>query len=142
MEDYLVILNQSLAGLPSFIVFAVAALVLVALFVAIYTLITPHRELTLVRQGNTAAAVSFGGAVLGFVIPLAQAISQSLNLLDMAIWALIALIVQLIVFGIIALLLGGVAKKIEAGDIAAATFLAFMAVAGGFLNAACMTYTD
>ena len=142
MDGFVVILSQSAAGLPSFFTYALAALVLVALFVTIYIHITPHREMELIRQGNVAAAVSFGGAVVGFVIPLAQAISQSLNLLDMAVWALVALVVQLIIFAITTLLLGGVAKRIEAGNVAAAAFLAFMAVAGGLLNAASMTYTS
>ena len=142
MTDFSVILNQSLAGLPSFIQFALAAFVLVALFMVIYIRITPHREVALIRGGNSAAAISFGGAVLGFALPLAQAISQSANLIDLAIWAVVALIVQLLVFGIATLLLGGVAKKIEAGNIATAIFLAFMAVSGGFLNAASMTYTS
>lgn len=139
--DYTVIITQSTAGLPSFLLFAAAALVLVALFVVIYIRVTPHAEIALIRQGNTAAAVSFGGAVLGFALPLAQAISQSVNLLDLAIWAVVALVVQLIVFGIATFLLGGAARKIEAGDMAAALLLAFVAVAGGILNAACMTYT-
>ena len=109
--DYSVIITQSTAGLPNFLLFAAAALVLVALFVVIYIRITPHAEMALVRQGNVAAAVSFGGAVLGFVIPLAKAISQSVNLLDLVIWAVIALIVQLVVFWISSALLSGAAKK-------------------------------
>jgi putative membrane protein len=139
--DYTVIITQSTAGLPSFLLFMAAALVLVALFILIYIRITPHAEMALIRQGNTAAAVSFGGAVLGFAFPLAQAISQSANLLDLAIWALIALVVQLIIFWLSSALMRGAARKIEAGDMAAALFLAFMAVAGGMLNAASMTYT-
>jgi putative membrane protein len=139
--DYTVIITQSAAGLPSFLLFMASAIVLVGLFIVIYIRITPHAEMALIRQGNAAAAVSFGGAVLGFALPLAQAISQSANLLDLAVWAVIALVVQLIVFWITSMLLGGAAKKIEAGDLAAALFLGLMAVSGGMLNAASMTYT-
>jgi len=64
MDGFVVILSQSAAGLPSFFTYALAALVLVALFVTIYIHITPHREMELIRQGNVAAAVSFGGAVV------------------------------------------------------------------------------
>jgi len=139
--DYSIIIAESAAGLPYFLLFMAAALVLVALFVVIYIRITPHAEMTLIRQGNSAAAVSFGGAVLGFTIPLAQAVAQSANLLDLAIWAVIALVMQLLIFWITSMLLGGAGRKIEAGDMAAAVFLAFMAVAGGMLNAASMTYS-
>ena len=142
MDQIYTTVLSSLSGLPLFAIFAGSCVVALAAFIVLYTLVTPHRELTLVRQGNTAAAVSFGGAVIGFVIPLSQAVAQSVNVIDMAIWAALALIVQLVVFGLASLLLKGASKKIEAGDMAAGCFLAFMAIAGGILNAACMTYTD
>ncbi len=142
MDQTYDVIITSFSGLPLFMAFAATCVVAVGLFIFLYTLITPHHELTLVRQGNTAAAVSFGGAVVGFVIPLGQAVAQSVNLVDMAIWAGIALVVQLAIFGLTTLLLKGAAKKIEAGDVAAGCFLALMAVAGGILNSACMTYTD
>jgi putative membrane protein len=142
MDQTAIVVTSSLSGLPLFLVFAGSCIVALAAFIFLYTLITPHHELTLVRQGNTAASISFGGAVIGFVIPLSQAVAQSVNLLDMGIWAVIALVVQLVVFFLASLLLKGASKKIEAGDLAAGAFLALMAVAGGILNAACMTYTD
>lgn len=140
--DQTIIVSSSLSGLPLFLVFAGSSMVALAAFIFLYTLVTPHHELTLVRQGNTAASISFGGAVVGFVIPLSQAVAQSVHILDMAIWSAIGLIVQLVVFFLASLLLKGASKKIEAGDVAAGAFLALMAVAGGILNAACMTYTD
>jgi putative membrane protein len=142
MDQTIVVVTSSISGLPLFLAFAASCIVALSVFIFLYTLITPHHELTLVRQGNTAAAVSFGGAVIGFVIPLGQAVAQSVNMLDMAIWAVIALVVQLLVFGLTALLLKGASQKIAAGDMAVGCFLALMAVAGGILNAACMTYTD
>jgi putative membrane protein len=142
MDQTAIVVTSSLSGLPLFLIFAGSCIVALAAFIFLYTLITPHHELTLVRQGNMAASISFGGAVIGFVIPLSQAVAQSVNLLDMGIWAVIALVVQLIVFFLASLLLRGASKKIEAGDLAAGAFLALMAVAGGILNAACMTYTD
>ena len=36
---------------------------------ALYALITPHREIRLIREGNAAAAVSFGGVLVGLAIP-------------------------------------------------------------------------
>ena len=37
----------------------------------LYFRITPHHEMELIKQGNTAAAVSYSGALLGLAIPLA-----------------------------------------------------------------------
>ena len=130
----------SAAGLPAFVLYLVASLALVGLFILVYVQVTPQRELTLLRQGNTAAAISFGGAVLGFVIPLSQAVAQSQNLADMALWSAVALLVQIAVFFLANLLIGKAGQKIADGDLAAASFLVFMSIGGGLLNAACMTF--
>ena len=88
--DQTIIVSSSLSGLPLFLVFAGSSIVALTAFIFLYTLVTPHHELTLVRQGNTAASISFGGAVVGFVIPLSQAVAQSVHILDMAIWSAIS----------------------------------------------------
>jgi putative membrane protein len=142
MDSFSAMISASVSGLPLFVLFAGTSLVLVLVFGFVYARVTPHSEFALMRQGNVAAAVSFGGAVLGFVIPLGRAVAQSTHILDMVVWAIVALVVQLLVFWIAAVALGGVSRKIEAGDLAAALFLALMSVAGGMINAACMTYTD
>ena len=129
----------SLLGLPDFLVYLAVALGLVALFILLYTLVTPQRELTLIRAGNAAASVSLGGAILGFAIPLSMSIAQSHDLLDMAIWSVVALIVQLGVFFLCGMLIDHEGRRITAGDMAAASFLAFTSVAAGLINAACMT---
>src|SRR5260370_22755935 len=49
-------------------VYFLMALALVAVFLTVYTWVTPYREIALIRQGNMAAALSLSGALLGFVI--------------------------------------------------------------------------
>jgi len=133
-------LTQSLAGLPAFLSYFAAAIGLLALFLLIYVLMTPYREITLIRQGNTAAAASLSGAVLGFVLPLASAIAHSVGLADMAIWGLVALIIQLLVYLAARLLLPDLARDVPAGKVATGVFLGALSLAIGMLNAACMTY--
>ena len=77
---------------------------LLALFVAIYVRVTPHREFQLIREGNMAAAFSLSGAILGFIVPLSAAVRYSVNLADMAIWGLIALVVQIAAFVVVRVL--------------------------------------
>ena len=67
-------LTQSLAGLPSFLFYFATAIGLLLLFVAAYIFITPYQEIALIRAGNAAAAAGLGGAILGFVLPLASTI--------------------------------------------------------------------
>lgn len=115
------------------------SIVLMVVFVALYTAVTPHRELPLIRAGNTAAAISLGGAVIGYSLPLAYAVAQSGNLADMLIWSAVALIAQLVAYGITRLLLPTLPADVDAGKIAPAIFLAALSIAMGVLNAAAMT---
>lgn len=133
-------LTQSLAGLPSFLFYFAAAIALLLLFVAAYIFITPYREIALIREGNAAAAAGLGGAILGFVLPLASAIAHSVNLLDMAVWGLVALLIQLLAYGVSRLLLPDLARDIPAGHIASGVFVGVLSLTVGILNAACMTY--
>ena len=134
------VLSVSIRGIDEFLIYLVASLVLLALFIAIYIWITPYRELALIREGNAAAAASLSGTVLGFSIPLAHAIAQSLNLAEMALWGVIALVVQLLVFFAMTRLTPGIVRDIPAGKLAPGILLGTLSLATGILNAACMTY--
>jgi putative membrane protein len=131
---------QSIAGLPNFLLYFALALVLLAVFVAIYVRVTQYREFVLIRNGNVAAAISLSGALIGFVLPLASAIAHSVNPVDMVAWGAIALIVQLVVYAAASRLVPHFREAIESGRVAPATLLAALAVSVGVLNAACLTY--
>ena len=115
------------------------AIVATVLFVAIYVTVTPHREFTLIRQGNTAAAISLGGAILGYTVPLAKAVSQSESMGDMLLWSGVALIAQLVAYGATRLILPTLSADVNDGKVASGIFLAAMSVSIGLLNAAAMT---
>ncbi len=134
------LVSQSLAGLPSFLLYFGLGIAAFAAFFVIYGAVTPYDELALIREGNVAAAISLGGAVLGFVLPLASAIAHSVGPVDMVVWSVIALAVQIVVYFLVARLVPRFAEAIRAGRVAGATLLAVLAVATGILNAACMTY--
>ena len=131
---------ESFAGFDDFLVYLAIASLLLAIFVAIYVRITPYREIGLIREGNMAAAFSLSGALIGMVIPLSNAVEYSVNPVDMAIWGFIALAIQLIVFVIARIALPNIAQDIPAGKQAPGFFLGAISIAGGILNAACMTY--
>ena len=115
------------------------AIVATVLFVAIYVTVTPHREFTLIRQGNIAAAISLGGALLGYIIPLAKAVSQSESMADMLLWSGVALVAQLVAYGISRLILPTLSADVDNGKVASGIFMAAMSVSIGLLNAAAMT---
>ena len=82
------LISQSLAGLPSFLLYFALGIAVFAAFCVVYAAVTPYDELALIREGNVAAAISLGGAVLGFVLPLASAIAHSVGPVDMVVWGL------------------------------------------------------
>jgi putative membrane protein len=129
----------SLSGLVPFLSYFVPALMLVVCFGAVYSRLTPHNEFALIKAGNSAAAIAFGGSLIGFVLPLCTAIVHSVSLLDFLIWGLIALIVQLLTFSVVRLFIPGLSKRISDDQVAAALFVALSSVAVGLVNAACMT---
>ena len=127
------------AGVTAHLMYFGVAIAAVLVFVAIYIAVTPHREFRLIRQGNTAAAISLGGALLGYSVPLAKAVSQSEGLDDMLVWSGVALVAQLIAYGITRLVLPALSADVNEGKIAPAVFLAACSVCIGLLNAAAMT---
>lgn len=131
---------ESLSGLYAFLGYFAASAVLLVLFCVVYLQVTPYPELKMVKDGKTAPAISFGGAVIGFVLPLASAIAHSVSLLDMALWALVALVVQVLVFLILRISLPGLVRDIEENRIGSAIVLAVFSTAAGLLNATCMTW--
>lgn len=138
--ELLTIINESLVGAPAFLAYLGTAVALLVVFGYLYISATPHKEFKLILENQTSAAVAFGGALLGFVLPLASAISHSVDLLDCMLWGAIALIVQLSVFFVLRLFIRDLSDRIARGEMASAVFATFVAVAVGMLNAACMSY--
>jgi putative membrane protein len=89
----------------------------------IYGLLTPHREVQLIREGNAAAALSFGGVVVGLAMPLAASLAASTSLIEVALWGAVVLVVQLLTFRLIDMLLAGLPQRIRENDVAATGLL-------------------
>jgi len=130
---------QSLQGLPAFIAYFCLTAVAVIAFLLIYTRITPYSEFDLIRKNVVGAAIALGLSMLGFALPLASAVAHTSDLLDCAIWAVIALIVQLIAFYAARIPVPDLSKRIAAGELAPAIWLGLASLTAGLLSAASMT---
>jgi putative membrane protein len=130
----------SLSGFDDFLLYFALSIVFVVLHLAIYVRVTPYREFALIRAGNPAAAASLSGSLLGFVLPLASAVVHSVNLWDMALWAAIALVVQIAVYVGVRVVVPDLPRHIPEGKVGAGVFLGVMSLAAGILNAASMSY--
>jgi putative membrane protein len=129
-----------LQGLPAFGTYFGLALLFSAVFAVLYWRITPHDEVRLVRAGNTAAIPAFLGALIGFVLPLRTAMVGSYNMVDFAVWALIAAVVQIAAYFIARLVMPDVSRRITEGEPAAGLWLGGISIFIGIINSSAMTY--
>jgi putative membrane protein len=119
--------------------FVVAGLFTIA-FKYIYQWVTPYDEKALIREGNMAAAVALTGALIGYVLPLASALSHTVSLPEFAAWAALAGVIQIAVFtGVRLVALPDVKARVENGETSIGVYLAGISITVGVLNAACMT---
>jgi putative membrane protein len=133
------VIQSILSGLPILALHLVATFGMLILGMGVYMWITPYEDIKLVREGNTAAAVALGGAFLGMAIPLAGSLAGSASTLDILLWGLITIVVQLVAFKVVDLVLRGLPQRIANGEMAAAIFLAFVKVAAGIVVATGVT---
>jgi putative membrane protein len=125
-------------GLPALLAHFGLVLGLLIVGIFVYMAVTPFHERALMRAGNTAAATVLGGALVALAIPLAALLATTGPLLDILVWGIVAVILQLVTVTVVSLLLRGVRGMIEAGQVAAAIPLVAAQISIGLLNAAVM----
>ncbi|HVX92288.1 MAG TPA: DUF350 domain-containing protein [Xanthobacteraceae bacterium] len=130
---------QSLQGLPAFFAYFCLALVVVVVYLAIYTRLTPYDEFELIGKNVPGPAVALGLSLLGFALPVASAIAHAADIVDCAIWSIVALLVQLAVFFIARIPVPDLPRRVAGGELAAAVWLGLVSVTAGVLSAASMT---
>jgi putative membrane protein len=125
--------------LPHFLAYFGSAVALAVVFLFLYSMATPHKEFALIREGNAAAATQLTGTFLGFAIPVAVVIGNSVNIPDMLMWGAVAAVVQLVVFVVISrLLFKSISQKITEDCAASGIFVGGIGLGTGILQAACM----
>ena len=128
-----------LTNLSEFAFFFVVAALLTLLFVLVYTRVTRHNELALIKENSTAAALAFSGSLIGFALPVASTMVNSFTIIELVLWGLVALILQILVYFLIRLPMPRISERIEANEVAAGIWLGACSIVAGILNAASMT---
>ena len=105
----------------------------------IYALFTPWKEITLIRQGNAAAAVAFSGVLVGLAIPLAVSLSVSTSINDIVLWGVATVFIQLLAFRIVDMILTGLPQRIREGEVSAAVLLVGAKLSTALILAAALT---
>jgi putative membrane protein len=123
-------------GFPVTLMHAGVTLVMLILGTTLYALLTPHKEITLIREGNSAAALSLGGVMVGLAIPLAISLTASTSVIEIMIWGAATIAVQLLVFRVTDMVLKGLPERIQEGEISAAALLVGAKLATALILAA------
>ena len=117
------------------------ACIFLAVFKRLYQISTPYNESRLIGDGNVAAAVALGGAIIGFALPLASTLTQTADPFEFTAWAVLAGAVQILASLIVRrFVVRDMTARIESGNVASGLYLASTSVGVGLLNAASMTY--
>jgi putative membrane protein len=126
-------------GFPTTLAHLGVTLALLAAGATLYALFTPWREISLIREGNSAAAVAFSGVLLGLAIPLAVSLSVSTSIKDIVLWGVATVVLQLLAFRLVDMLLTGLPQRIREGETAAAVLLVGAKLATALILAAALT---
>jgi len=133
-------MTSILTVLPDFLLDFAVATGLAVLYLVVYTFATAHNEFALIRRNVPSAALALGLSLVGFAIPLSSAMVFSATFLDLVLWGLVALLVQIAIYAIVRVLIPDLSPRIAKGEIAPALFLGAASVAAGLVNASAMRF--
>ena len=133
------VIESFFAGFPVLIGHFALTIGILGLGVTIYVWLTPNHEFKLIKAGNTAAALSLSGAIVGLALPLAVAMAGSVNAFDVLIWGALTLVIQLGAYRVADMMLRGLPKRIENDEIGAAILVVGVKLAVAMINAAAVT---
>ena len=124
------------SGFPITLLHAGVTLLMLLIGATIYSLLTPYKEIHQIREGNSAAAVAFGGVIIGLAIPLAASMAASTSVRDIVLWGGATIVLQLFVFRLVDFLLAGLPNRINEGEVSAAVLLVSAKLAAALVLAA------
>jgi putative membrane protein len=124
------------AGFPVTLLHAGVSFLILILGVALYGVLSPIKEVALIREGSNAATTAFAGALLGLAIPLAVSLTASASWTEIALWGVSLVVVQLFVFRVIDFLLAGIPQRVREGESDAALLLAAARIGAALILAA------
>jgi putative membrane protein len=131
--------GSMLSAIIGYATHVIASALLLGVFFYLYTWLTPFDEVALIHAGKTSAALSLGGALIGFSLTLGSAIVHNATLMEVVVWAVLAMVVQVIVYVVTSRMLHTVVAEISAGNTAMGGFMGSLSLVAGVVNAACLS---
>lgn len=117
----------------------IAAGLLLFVFFLVYTWTTPYDEMTLIRQGNVAAALTLGGALTGFSMTVASGLLHTEALHAFVGWSAAAAAVQLLTYVLVTRMLRMSKEQIEGNNVAFGVLLASISISVGAVSAGALS---
>ena len=127
----------------NFLSYLGVAIGLLVVGMVLFTISTPKiKEFKLIAEKNVSAAMLLGGKVIGLAIVLGAAAEYSISLMDMAIWGVIGIVAQIVVFILaeVITIRFSVQQAIEEDNRAVGTMLLSLSLAVGWIVAKCLSY--
>lgn len=131
--------NAFVRGFPDFLLQGGLTLAMLAAGCIVHVLMTPMKEMQLIREGNAAAGVALGGVILGLAIPMGAALGSATSIWDILIWGVVAILLQMLAFRVADLLLRDLPKRIERNEMGAAVVLAAVKLGTAIIMAAALS---
>ncbi len=131
-------IESFVSGFPDFLIYTGAAGLMLLLGCVLYILLTPQKEMELLRSGNASAGLALAGVVVGLAIPMASCLASSVSLYDLLIWGVGALLIQILAFRFVDLILQDLPRRIENDEAGAAILLIAVKIASALIISAAL----
>lgn len=125
-------------GFPQFLIHGGVTLALLVAGCVVHVLLTPMKEMRLIRAGNVSAGISVGAVIVGLAVPMSACLATATTVYDILIWGVVAILLQLLAFRVADLLLHDLPKRIERDEVGAALVLAGVKLAAAMVMAAAL----
>ena len=125
-------------GFPDFLIHGGVTLALLMAGCIVHVILTPMKEMQLLRAGNVSAGISVGAVIVGRAVPMSACLATATSVYDILIWGVVAILLQVLAFRAADLLLRDLPKRIERDEVGAALVLAGVKIAAAMIMAAAL----
>ena len=129
-------IDSFVKSFPEFLLQAGVTLALLITGCIVHVLLTPMKEMKLIREGNISAGISVAAVIVGLAIPMSACLETATSVCNILIWGVVAILLQLLAFRIADLLLRDLPKRIERDEMGSALVLAAIKVSAAMVMAA------
>ena len=128
-----------LNALSYYLLHLLTGFAMLGLFLKVYMWLTPFDEMALIEKGVSSAAITLGGASIGFSLTIAASIMHSDSYPTFVLWGVAGMVAQLLCYLVQARFIPHLEAALEADNTAVAALSASISVAVGLINAGCMS---